>query len=155
MNQCFHDQTMMSIIFVRLSWAPAAACFNAACACRVILGACVLLPRPSPHSTLEASDILRSRPFTLLICMHAPPCCSFRRWRLQGCVQLIMSQLPNLEAAWWASAIGAFMSFGYSFLAIGLGASEAWRRQGSLTGRPAPPADKAFGVMNSLGNFGL
>jgi hypothetical protein len=47
------------------------------------------------------------------------------------------------------------MSFGYSLLAIGLGASQAWHRQGSLTGRPAPPADKLFGVFNSLGNLGL
>lgn len=47
------------------------------------------------------------------------------------------------------------MSFGYSGLAIGLGASEAWRGQGDLTGRAAPPAEKAFGVFNALGSFGL
>lgn len=50
---------------------------------------------------------------------------------------------------------GAIMSFGYSILAIGLGAAESWKRQGDIMGRPAPPADKAFGVFNALGNFGL
>ena len=45
-----------------------------------------------------------------------------------------MSQLPNLEAAWWASAIGAAMSLGYSTIAIALGAAEAKNGLGSLTG---------------------
>jgi len=45
-----------------------------------------------------------------------------------------MSQLPNLEAAWWASAIGAAMSLGYSTVAIALGAAEAHNGLGSLTG---------------------
>lgn len=70
-------------------------------------------------------------------------------------MQVIMSQLPNLEAAWWASAIGALMSFGYSSVAIALGAREAHNGLGTLTGRPAPAADKVFGIFNALGNFGF
>ena len=62
-----------------------------------------------------------------------------------------MSQLPNLESAWWASIIGAIMSIGYSSVAFGLGASEADAMQGTLTGRPAPPMDKLFGVLTALG----
>lgn len=50
---------------------------------------------------------------------------------------------------------GALMSYGYSFLAIDLAASGAWKKQGTLAGRPAPPAEKIFGIFNSLGNFGL
>lgn len=73
----------------------------------------------------------------------------------QGAVQVIMSQLPNLEAAWWASVIGATMSLGYATVAIALGAREAGNGLGSLTGRPAPVADKVFGIFNALGNFGF
>ena len=45
------------------------------------------------------------------------------------------------------------MSFGYSFVAIGLGASEAHKGLGSLTGRVVPLPDKIFGIFNALGNF--
>jgi hypothetical protein len=40
-----------------------------------------------------------------------------------GC-QLLLSQMPNLESAWWSSIIGATMSFMYSTCALGLGASK-------------------------------
>lgn len=72
-----------------------------------------------------------------------------------GVVQIIMSQLPNLEAAWWASAIGAAMSLGYSAIAIALGASQAHNGLGTLGGRPALLMDKLFGIFSSLGNFGF
>ncbi len=45
------------------------------------------------------------------------------------------------------------MSFGYSSIAIGLGASEAHKGLGNLTGRVAPLPDKIFGIFNALGNF--
>ena len=59
-----------------------------------------------------------------------------------GGVQLLMSQLPNLESAWWASAIGAMMSVGYATLATALGASQAHNKLGTIVGRPAPPMQK-------------
>ncbi|KAL4431404.1 hypothetical protein ABPG75_006660 [Micractinium tetrahymenae] len=37
-----------------------------------------------------------------------------------GAFQLFMSQLPNLDSAAWASAIGMLCSFGYSFLCLGM-----------------------------------
>lgn len=40
-----------------------------------------------------------------------------------GC-QLLLSQMPSLESAWWSSIIGATMSFMYSSCALGLGASK-------------------------------
>ncbi len=52
-----------------------------------------------------------------------------------------------------ASAVGAIMSFGYSSIAIGLGASQAHKGLGNLTGRVAPLPDKIFGIFNALGNF--
>eukprot|EP00882_Tetradesmus_deserticola_P024120 GHRQ01026349.1.p1 GENE.GHRQ01026349.1~~GHRQ01026349.1.p1 ORF type:complete len:200 (+),score=60.32 GHRQ01026349.1:748-1347(+) len=74
---------------------------------------------------------------------------------MQGGVQILMSQLPNLESAWWASAVGAIMSIGYSAIAIVLGGAQAKNGLGSLSGRPAPPREKLFGSFNALGNFGF
>ncbi|EFN54604.1 hypothetical protein CHLNCDRAFT_58128 [Chlorella variabilis] len=37
-----------------------------------------------------------------------------------GGFQLFMSQMPNLDSAAWASLIGMLMSFGYSFLCLGM-----------------------------------
>lgn len=40
---------------------------------------------------------------------------------------MLMSQLPNLESAWWASAIGAVMSLGYSITAAGEAPGDEWQ----------------------------
>ncbi|WIA23496.1 hypothetical protein OEZ85_000240 [Tetradesmus obliquus] len=71
-----------------------------------------------------------------------------------GAMQMLTSQLPNLEAAWWTSLIGAAMSFGYSAVAIALGASQASQHQGSVAGHPGSPSEKAFGIFNALGALG-
>lgn len=70
-----------------------------------------------------------------------------------GGLQVFMSQLPNLESAWWASAIGAVMSFGYSVIALALGASQAGNNLASVAGRPAPMAERVFGIFNSFGTI--
>jgi hypothetical protein len=72
-------------------------------------------------------------------------------WRSSPCAL----SCPFDGSAWWASAIGALMSIGYSTIAVALGASQAGNHLGSLTGRAAPPVDKAFGVLNSLGSIGF
>lgn len=72
-----------------------------------------------------------------------------------GGSQLLLSQMPNLESAWWSSIIGATMSFMYSSCALGLGAAKAHNRFGSISGRAAPPGQpwvKAFNIFNALGS---
>lgn len=60
---------------------------------------------------------------------------------------------PCSRSLWWASAVGALMSLGYSTLAVSLGASQASNHLGTIAGRVAPPVDKAFGIANSLGTI--
>lgn len=44
-----------------------------------------------------------------------------------GALQLVLSQVPTLEAAWWSSMVGAAMSFLYATAAFGMGAARgAW-----------------------------
>lgn len=67
-------------------------------------------------------------------------------------LQVLLSFMPDLESAWLCSMLGAAMSLGYSFIALGLGAAQAHNGFGELAGRSAPPVDKLFGVLTSLGN---
>lgn len=61
-----------------------------------------------------------------------------------------MSQLPNLDSAWWASALAAIMSFLYSCIALGLSIGKG-NTHGTIDGRSASAADKTFGMFNALG----
>ncbi|GBF92649.1 amino acid permease-like [Raphidocelis subcapitata] len=72
-----------------------------------------------------------------------------------GVLQLGFSQMPSLEAAWWASMVGAAMSVAYSTAALGMGAARADARRLSVTGRALPPLPKAFGAFNALGAIGF
>jgi hypothetical protein len=59
-------------------------------------------------------------------CAADDPSCGGPVWRTSlafGAFQLLASQLPSLEAAWWASAVGAAMSVLYSTAAFGMAAA--------------------------------
>lgn len=69
-----------------------------------------------------------------------------------GAIECVISQLPSLNDAHWSSAVGAFMSMGYSLVTLGLCAAKAYNHQGTIGGIPdLTPANRAFGIMNSLG----
>lgn len=84
---------------------------------------------------------------------------------LFGAVQLFLGQIKNLEEGWWLSSMGTISSLVYSLLALGLAFSKAGNRLGSVDGIPigmsvpssesgyttVSVADKAFGVLSSLG----
>ncbi|GAB4817399.1 hypothetical protein N2152v2_004445 [Parachlorella kessleri] len=85
---------------------------------------------------------------------HSGECTNKLWWMLLpfGVIQLFFSQLPDLDSAWWASAIGAAMSIGYSVLAFAMCASKADRLHGTIGGFAGEDtADKVFGVFNALG----
>lgn len=58
-------------------------------------------PHPYTHHMLHALALTSPQPPTHML-------------------QLFFSQLPDLDSAWWASAVGAAMSVGYSLLALGM-----------------------------------
>ena len=63
-------------------------------------------------------------------------------------------QVPSLEEIWWVSAIGTASSLGYVFIALILGIYYGGNREGSVGGCPGTsPANKAFGILNALGNI--
>ena len=85
-----------------------------------------------------------------------------------GAVQLLLGQIKNLEEGWWLSTMGTVSSLIYSCLALGLSLSQVSNRLGSIGGIPVgmkvgtesgegdtvvSPADKAFGVLSSLGSL--
>lgn len=38
-----------------------------------------------------------------------------------GVIEIVFSQIPNLDQIWWLSIVAAMMSFTYSSLGLGLG----------------------------------
>ena len=57
-----------------------------------------------------------------------------------GAAQLLLSQVPTLEALEWASVVGAAASFGYAIIAFGL----------SVAAAPSPPLGSAWGEGGSV-----
>lgn len=77
-------------------------------------------------------------------------------WKMtlvMGGFEILLSQMRNLEEAWWISVIGSISSFGYCLIAIVLGLVHANNNLGSVAGRSSTSANKAFGVLNSLGSI--
>ncbi|KAL6766799.1 hypothetical protein ACKKBG_A37395 [Auxenochlorella protothecoides x Auxenochlorella symbiontica] len=67
-------------------------------------------------------------------------------------LQLLLIQMPDLSYFWWASLVGATMSFCYSTIALGLSIAQG-NTYGTVGGQPLEPAAKAFGVLNALGSI--
>lgn len=87
-----------------------------------------------------------------------------------GAAQIILSQAKNIEEVWWMSIVGTVGSFTYAFIALGLSLAHASNSYGNVGGIPIGPAnptepggnpnevstaDKAFGVLSSMGSLGL
>jgi amino acid permease len=71
-----------------------------------------------------------------------------------GGVQLFLSQVPTLESFWLASIIGAIMSFGYSFIALGLTIAYHGTEGGikPMT-EGLTSAQQAWNILNSIGTI--
>ncbi|KAL4541213.1 hypothetical protein Ndes2437B_g05594 [Nannochloris sp. 'desiccata'] len=82
-----------------------------------------------------------------------------------GAVELILSQVKNLEDAWWVSTIGTVGSLLYAFIALIISLVHVSNGLGSAGGIPVgytiyggtvvTTADKVFGVLNALGSIGF
>jgi amino acid permease len=68
-----------------------------------------------------------------------------------GGVQIFLSQCPDLESFWWASAFGAVMSFGYSTIALGLGIAYHGTQGGIQPMEFSTTAQTVWNVLNSIG----
>ncbi|GAB4816152.1 hypothetical protein N2152v2_003198 [Parachlorella kessleri] len=90
------------------------------------------------------------------ICSSSSGSCIEHTWALAlifGGIQLFCSQLPNLEEAWWMSAIGAAMSIGYSGIALGLCIAHAGNGHGTVGGIETSVPNKVFSIFNALGDI--
>ncbi|KDD76072.1 transmembrane amino acid transporter protein [Helicosporidium sp. ATCC 50920] len=71
-----------------------------------------------------------------------------------GGIQVVLSQIPNLDALRWSSVIGAATSIAYSFIALVLCAIKAGDGEGTVAGVTGVSASaKAFGIMVALGDI--
>lgn len=68
--------------------------------------------------------------------------------------QIPLAQLPSMESTVWVNVIGAIMSFGYSFIALGLSIGKVadGNHHGTMGGRPGTDSfDKTMQVFNAFG----
>jgi hypothetical protein len=70
-----------------------------------------------------------------------------------GAVEMLLSLIPSLEDASWVSGAGTAASMTYLTITIVLSLLKAGNRGGSLWGRDANAASKAFNVLSSVGNI--
>lgn len=70
-----------------------------------------------------------------------------------GAVEVILSQVRNLEEAWWVSAVGSVASIMYSTIALVISLAQSGNRLGTVGGITASSAGKAFGVLDALGSI--
>ncbi|XP_021717250.1 amino acid permease 6-like, partial [Chenopodium quinoa] len=77
-----------------------------------------------------------------------------------GILQLLMSQLPNFHKLSWLSIVAAAMSFGYSFIGIGLaiakvagGSNARTSLTGVEIGVDVTAAQKVWNICTALGNM--
>ncbi|KAI8113466.1 hypothetical protein M9435_003467 [Picochlorum sp. BPE23] len=77
-----------------------------------------------------------------------------------GGLEVLISQVENLEEAWWISLLGSFGSTVYVLIVIIISLANSGNRGGSIDGIttanmecPISTADKVFGVLNALGSI--
>ncbi|CAO2815875.1 unnamed protein product [Amaranthus hypochondriacus] len=77
-----------------------------------------------------------------------------------GIIEIFLSQVPNFHKLSWLSVIAAVMSFGYSFIGIGLSiykiASEGFARitvTGVVVGLDVTLSQKVWKILTALGNM--
>ena len=89
-----------------------------------------------------------------LACTPESTSCFRYQWAMGvifGAVQLGLSQVPDLESFWWASALGAIMSLGYSMIALGLGIGYH-NTLGGIAPKSFPTtAGQVWNILNSIG----
>lgn len=69
-----------------------------------------------------------------------------------GGIQLVLSQLPNMDSLWIVSAIGMLSSFFYSFVALALAIKQGNSHTSDLRGTQYDSSsDKMFAVFNAMG----
>lgn len=73
-----------------------------------------------------------------------------------GALQLFVSQIPNLDSAWFVSMIGMLMSFGYSFLCLGMSIWQLATEGAAPTRASAYPeraSQQTWDIFNAFGGI--
>ncbi|KDD74181.1 transmembrane amino acid transporter protein [Helicosporidium sp. ATCC 50920] len=65
-------------------------------------------------------------------------------------VQLVLSQLPNMDSLWWMSGIGTLMAFFYSIITLALSISVG-NTHGTWDGIPNTPEKRMWSAFNAIG----